>query len=240
VNLIEVFGIWGVTAALGVTLAAPLGPINLELIKNALNTSITRKAAWLSAILLGVGAMSGDFLIALTALTIGGEVLETVFSNLWIKFLLFALNLVILGYLSLSTLLKTSIDQQSTTNSSSYSSKTFKQVKITSLLKKYITGFSIVVTSPWSYLWWTSAGTIILFSDFSFPDLFSRLIIVIMFLTGIFLWMFAFSTTLTMIGKSPNPKFFTIITKGTALILLVFALIIFRDMIITLGKILNW
>ena len=237
-NLIEFFGIWGVIAALGVTLAAPLGPINLELIKNALNTSISRKAAWLSALLLGLGAMSGDFLVALTALTLGGEVLNTFFSNLWIKFLLFALNLVILGYLGLSTLFKKSIDYQNSTNPSSYNGEVFKQVKKTFLLKKYFTGFSIVVTSPWSYLWWTSAGTIILFSDFSFPDLFSRLIIVIMFLTGIFLWMFTFSTTLTVIGKSPNPKIFTILTKGSALILLVFALIIFRDMIITLGEIL--
>ncbi len=237
-NLIEFFGIWGVIAALGVTLAAPLGPINLELIKNALNTSISRKAAWLSALLLGLGAMSGDFLVALTALTLGGEVLNAFFSNLWIKFLLFALNLVILGYLGLSTLFKKSIEYQNSTNPSSYNGEAFKQVKKTFLLKKYFTGLSIVVTSPWSYLWWTSAGTIILFSDFSFPDLFSRLIIVIMFLTGIFLWMFTFSTTLTVIGKSPNPKIFAILTKGSALILLVFALIIFRDMIITFGEIL--
>jgi threonine/homoserine/homoserine lactone efflux protein len=239
VNLIEFFGIWGVIAALGVTLAAPLGPINLELIKNALNTSISRKAAWLSALLLGLGAMSGDFLVALTALTVGGEVLNSVFSNLWIKFFLFALNLVILGYLGLSTLFKKPIDQVKSTNYSSYNNEAFKQVKLTFLLRKYITGLSIVVTSPWSYLWWTSAGTIILFSDFSFPDLFSRLIIVIMFLTGIFLWMFSFSTILAVVGKSPNQKFFTIVTKGSALILLVFALIILRDMVITLGEILN-
>ncbi|MHA1946953.1 MAG: hypothetical protein ACXAC6_12120 [Candidatus Hodarchaeales archaeon] len=238
-NLIEFFGIWGVIAALGVTLAAPLGPINLELIKNALNTSISRKAAWLSALLLGLGAMSGDFLVALTALTVGGEVLNSVFSNLWIKFFLFALNLVILGYLGLSTLFKKPIDQVKSTNYSSYNNEAFKQVKLTFLLRKYITGLSIVVTSPWSYLWWTSAGTIILFSDFSFPDLFSRLIIVIMFLTGIFLWMFSFSTILAVVGKSPNQKFFTIVTKGSALILLVFALIILRDMVITLGEILN-
>jgi threonine/homoserine/homoserine lactone efflux protein len=239
VNLIEFFGIWGVIAALGVTLAAPLGPINLELIKNALNTSISRKAAWLSALLLGLGAMSGDFLVALTALTVGAEVLNSVFSNLWIKFFLFALNLVILGYLGLSTLFKKPIDQVKSTNYSSYNNEAFKQVKLTFLLRKYITGLSIVVTSPWSYLWWTSAGTIILFSDFSFPDLFSRLIIVIMFLTGIFLWMFSFSTILAVVGKSPNQKFFTIVTKGSALILLVFALIILRDMVITLGEILN-
>jgi threonine/homoserine/homoserine lactone efflux protein len=238
VTLIEFLGIWAVIATLGVTLAVPLGPINLELIKNTLNTSISRKAAWLSALLLGLGAMSGDFFVALTALTLGGEVLNSFFSNLWIKFFLFALNLVILGYLGLSTLFKKSIDYQDSTNPSSYNGEVFKQVKITSLLKKYLTGFSIVVTSPWSYLWWTSAGTIILFSDFSFPDLFSRLVIVIMFLTGIFLWMFTFSTTLTVIGKFPNPKIFIILTKGSALILLVFALIIFRDMIITLSEIL--
>ncbi len=237
VNIIEILGIWIVIASLGVTLASPLGPINLELIKNALNTSLTCKAAWLSAFLLGIGAMTGDFIVALSALTIGGEVLKTFFSNLWIKFLLFTLNLIILSYLGLSTLLKAPIEAQNSLTLNLQTEMTLRQVKSTTLLKKYITGLSIVVTSPWSYLWWTSAGTIILFSDFSLPDLFSRLIIVLMFLSGIFLWMLAFSTTLVVIGKSPNLKYFSKITKGRAIILLVFALIIFRDLLITLEEI---
>ncbi|MHA1975826.1 MAG: LysE family transporter [Candidatus Hodarchaeales archaeon] len=238
-TIIEFLGIWVVTAALGVTLAAPLGPINLELIKNALDTSLTRKAAWFSAFLIGIGAMTGDFIVALSALTVGGEVLESFFSNLWIKFLLFGLNLIILGYLGISTLLKSPIDSSNSFNPSLENYKTMNNFKSTSLLRKYFTGLSIVVTSPWSYLWWTSVGTIILFSDFSLPDLFSRIIIVVMFLSGIFLWMIAFSTILTIIGKSPNPKFFSRITKGTALILLFFALIILRDMLITLAEIVN-
>ncbi|PWI47338.1 hypothetical protein CEE45_12140 [Candidatus Heimdallarchaeota archaeon B3_Heim] len=239
VNISEILGIWIITAFLGVTLAAPLGPINLELIKNGLNTSITRKAAWFSTIILGVGAMTGDFIIALSALSIGGEVLETFFSNQWIKLLLFAINLIILSYLGVSTLFKAPIDYSNSFNSNFQSEETLKQVKSTQLLKKYFTGLSIVVTSPWSYLWWTSAGTIILFSDFSLPDLFSRLIVVAMFISGVFLWVLSFSTTLTVIGKFPHPKFFSIITKGTTLILLLFALIIFREILITLGEILN-
>ncbi len=238
-NIIEILGIWLVTASLGVTLAAPLGPINLELIKNALDTSITRKAAWISALLIGIGAMTGDFIVALSALTVGGEVLESFFSNLWVKFLLFGLNLIILGYLGISTLLKTPIESSNSFNPKLHDDKSLNHVKSISLLKKYFTGLSIVVTSPWSYLWWTSVGTIILFSDFSLPDLNSRLIIVIMFLSGIFAWMIAFSSTLTIIGKSPNPKFFSRITKGTAFILLFFALIILREMLITLGELLN-
>ena len=238
-NISEILGIWIIIAFLGVTLAAPLGPINLELIKNGLNTSLTRKAAWFSAFFLGVGAMTGDFIIALSALSIGGEVLETFFSNLWIKFLLFTINLIILSYLGLITLFKAPIDYPNSFSSNLQSGENLKQVKSTLLLKKYFTGLSIVVTSPWSYLWWTSAGTIILFGDFSLPDLFSRLIVVIMFISGVFFWVLAFSTTLTVIGKFPHPKFFSIITRGTALILLVFALIIFREMLITLGGILN-
>ncbi|MHA1994551.1 MAG: LysE family transporter [Candidatus Hodarchaeales archaeon] len=238
-NIIEILGIWLVTASLGVTLAAPLGPINLELIKNALDTSITRKAAWISALLIGIGAMTGDFIVALSALTVGGEVLESFFSDLWVKLLLFGLNLIILGYLGISTLFRTPIESSNFFNPKLQDDKPLNHVKSISLLRKYFTGLSIVVTSPWSYLWWTSVGTIILFSDFSLPDLASRLIIVIMFLSGIFAWMIAFSSTLTIIGKSPNPKFFSRITKGTALILLFFALIILRDMLITLGEILN-
>ncbi len=238
-NLFEIFGVWIITAFLGITLAAPLGPINLELLKNALNPEFTRKAAWISALLIGIGAMTGDFIVALSAVTLGGEIMESVFSNSWIKLLLFTLNLIILSFLGLSTLAKRPIGVVSGIDGELPPVERLKEISIHSAVKKYVTGLSIVITSPWSYLWWASFGTIILFSDLSLPDPISRLIIVLMFLSGIFLWLFAFSTTLTIIGKHPNPKFFSRITKGTALVLLLFALIILRDLLLTLGEILK-
>ena len=45
-NVLEILSIWIILASLGVSLAAPIGPINLELMKNALNTELTRKGDW--------------------------------------------------------------------------------------------------------------------------------------------------------------------------------------------------
>ncbi|MHA1940433.1 MAG: LysE family transporter [Candidatus Hodarchaeales archaeon] len=237
-ELVDIFGIWLIVATLGVTLAAPLGPINLEIIKQSFDSSVAPRIAWFSTLLIGIGAMSGDFIVAFSVLTIGGEVLDSLFSIPIVKILLFAVNLVILSYLGLSTLLKsTNDDFLSLTKEETH--ETFATtITFSRFLNRYLTGLSIVVTSPWSYLWWTSAGTIILFSDFSLPDLFSRLIIVMMFLSGIFLWMFSLSTILAIIGRSPNKKFFMVITKGSALILLLFAVIILNDMLILIFDVL--
>ncbi|WP_455464076.1 LysE family transporter [Candidatus Hodarchaeum mangrovi] len=229
-EIFEYFGIWIITATLGVTLAAPLGPINLEMIKHALNTSVSRKFAWMSAVLIGIGAMTGDFLIALTALTIGGEVLSSFFSNPILKLALFTINLGVLSYLGFSTLLKPSINPNESIKIRSDGNLNHKTKNYKFFLYKYITGLSIVVTSPWTYLWWTSAGTIILFSKLNFPDLFSRLIIVLMFLSGIFLWVLVLNTTLAVIGKTPNRKFILVVTKGSAFILLIFAFVILINM----------
>ena len=230
-EIIDFFGIWIIIATLGITLAAPLGPINLEMIKHALNTSVSRKFAWFSAVLIGIGAMTGDFLVALSALTIGGEVLSSYFSNSILKLALFAINLGVLSYLGFSTLLKPSINPNESIEIQSNENLGQKTKTTKFFLYRYITGLSIVVTSPWSYLWWTSAGTIILFSNLSFPDLPSRLIIVMMFLSGIFLWILVFSTSLALIGKFPNRKFFLVVTKGSAFILLLFAVVILINMV---------
>ncbi|MHA2054339.1 MAG: LysE family transporter [Candidatus Hodarchaeales archaeon] len=237
-ELVDIFGIWLIVATLGVTLAAPLGPINLEIIKQSFDSSVAPRIAWFSTLLIGIGAMSGDFIVAFSVLTIGGEVLDSLFSIPIVKILLFAVNLVILSYLGLSTFLKsTNDDFLSLTKEETH--ETFATtITFSRFLNRYLTGLSIVVTSPWSYLWWTSAGTIILFSDFSLPDLFSRLIIVMMFLSGIFLWMFSLSTILAIIGRSPNKKFFMVITKGSALILLLFAVIILNNMLILIFDVL--
>jgi threonine/homoserine/homoserine lactone efflux protein len=228
-NPLDVFGIWAVIAFLGLTLAVPLGPINVEIIKQSLELSRGHRIAWFSAILIGIGAMSGDFFMAFMALTLGGEILIDIFSDPLIRLILFIINIAILGYLGFSTLLKGS--EITENNNNKDESQVAHSVSsnaniIRHYTNRYITGLSIVVSSPWSYLWWVSAGTIILFSDFNTPDLLSRLIIVIMFLSGIFLWIIIFTTILAVIGQSPNPKFFRWITKGSAVILLFFAILI--------------
>jgi threonine/homoserine/homoserine lactone efflux protein len=211
-----------VAAFLGFSLAVPLGPVNAEITKQILSKSLSERLAWFSAVLTGLGAMVGDFIVAFTFLSIGGEILIGYLSNPYIKLTLFSFNILILGFLGVSALLSKpqsleefEIEANSATNAVE---KYFKK-----LMRQLLIGFSLVVTSPWSYGFWASAGTILLFSDLNTPDLLSRLIIVIMFLSGIFIWVLIFPTMLSAVGRIPDPRVFQIITKGTAVILFIFA-----------------
>ncbi len=232
----NIFEIWILVAFLGFTLAAPLGPINAEIIKQVLNKNISEKLAWGSAIFVGIGAMTGDFIISISALTIGGEVLTDIFSNPVIKFPLFFVNILILGFLGVSALISKPIpveDPQGEQNNEPSRLSYFQ------LSRQYVTGFSLVVTSPLSYLWWVSVGTIILFSDFNIPDPISRLAIVIMFLTGILIWTVFFTTLLAIIGRLPNPRLFLWVQRGTALILFGFAAIMVEEAFRSFLELLN-
>ncbi len=228
--MIEIIVVWITVAILGITLAAPLGPVNVEMIKQGLNKSISHKSAWIAAILTGVGAMNGDFIVATTALTVGGEILIDVFSSPLIRLCLFTINIIILGYLGISALIQNpELQINFSDEQKPKSDEQEMQINHFFFIRRYITGLSLVISSPWSYLWWVSAGTIILFSDFNVPDFFSRIALVIMFLSGILLWVISFCTLLAIIGKSPDPKKFKWITKGSAIILLLFAGIIVQD-----------
>ncbi|MFX1251641.1 MAG: LysE family transporter [Promethearchaeota archaeon] len=211
--------IWIMVAALAFSLAIPIGPINLEIIKQILNKSVNEKIAWIIAVLTGIGAITGDFIIAFSALTIGGEVFLLFFSNPLILFLFFTANILILGYLGVSTLVRPPYDPEKIDLSDELQLDSKLSI-LQRLGKQYVTGLSIVLTSPWSYLWWVSAGTLILFSDFNTPDLLSRIVIVLMFVSGVLMWIILFSTTLSIVGRLPNPRLFYWITKGTAIILL--------------------
>ncbi|MHA2203365.1 MAG: LysE family translocator [Candidatus Hodarchaeales archaeon] len=227
--------IWVFVAFLGFTLAAPLGPINAEVIKQALDKTISEKIAWGSAILTGIGAMTGDFVVAFSALTVGGEILTIFFSNPLIKFLLFSVNIIILGFLGVSALVTKPIPLEDHPNTQNESLR----LNYLRLARQYITGFSIVVTSPWTYLWWVSVGTLILFSEFNVPDPFFRLGIILMFLTGVLLWQLFFTTLLAIIGRLPNPKLFIWVQRGTAIILFGFAVLMINEAIQSFVDIVN-
>lgn len=229
------FQVWVFVAFLGFTLAAPLGPINAEVIKQALNKAVSERLAWSLAVLTGIGAMTGDFVVAFSALTLGGQLLTNIFSNPGIKFLLFSINILILGILGVSALASKPILMEAKINSK-YESIHSGYLR---LARQYIIGFSLVVTSPWSYLWWVSMGTLILFSEFNVPDPLLRLGIIFMFLTGVLIWQLFFTTLLTIIGRIPNPKLFVWVQRGTAIILFGFAALMLNEAIQSLRDIIN-
>jgi hypothetical protein len=210
-------------AALGFSLAVPLGPVNVEIIKTILDASIPEKIKFIAAVLTGVGAVTADFLIAFSALTIGGEILVPFFSNPFIRLGLFTMNVLILSYLGFTAFFRHSPQLNSNGDNASNTQEISGNYRH-KFVQQYITGFSLVVTSPLTYGWWVSIGTLILFSDLgTTPDLGVRILVVIMFLSGILIWLLLFPTLLSIIGRLPNPRLFQWITKGTALILLYFA-----------------
>ena len=167
--------------------------------------------------------MSGGFIIAFSVLTLGSALLTSIINDYAIKTVLFSFNVLLLGYLGVSTLRKSFIYDD--TLIFEKDSNVNQKINIKSkILKRLVTGLAIVVTSPWSYLWWASFGSYIIFGDFNSFDLLPRLGIVLCFLSGIFTWVFSFSSLLTISKRFANSTFLNIITKASAVVLLLYAL----------------
>jgi threonine/homoserine/homoserine lactone efflux protein len=152
--LVSFIEIWIVVALLGFSLAVPLGPVNAEMIKQVLSKSSSEKIAWLAAILTGMGAMTGDFLVAFTFLSIGGDILIDFFANPFIRFSLFSINILILGFLGVSALISKPCSMENIEIETN-PDKDYSQNKYRKLIRQLITGFLLVITSPWSYAWWS-------------------------------------------------------------------------------------
>ena len=217
----DFFTFWAFLFLLGLSLAVPLGPVNVEIIKQA-TFEKSHKKGFLLAIFTGLGASSGDFIIAFTVLTLGATLLTAIINDYAIKTILFAFNVLLLGFLGITTLKKPVLDTEELLHDENPEKKSNEF--LLRISKRFITGLAIVVSSPWSYLWWASFGSYILFGNtFNSFDVVSRLFIILCFLTGIWFWVISFSTLLTLSKKFANDKFLTIIKNISALILLVYA-----------------
>jgi hypothetical protein len=215
--------------------------VNIEMMKNAININYSKFIHRLGlSTITGVGAMTGDFIVAFSALTLGGVVIETWFLNPAIKTLLFSLNVFILVYIAYGSL-KTSSKKMGKSLIEETSELENGNDLAKKMGKQYGTGFVLVVTSPWSYLWWASFGTVILFGDLQTMTLnpLGRIGIVFQFLSGIFLWVFLYSGSLSLLGKIPKPSILNAIVKGSAGLLLVFAVLIGIDAVCSFGELIG-
>ena len=212
---------WLFLFILGLSLALPLGPVNVEIIKQALFEK-KHTIGFFLAFFTGLGAMSGDFIISFSILTLGSKLLTSIINDYAIRTILFGFNVLLLGYLGISTLRKNFTEEEldEIENKDHLSSLNLGS----RIRKRLATGFAIVVSSPWSYLWWASFGSYIIFGDFNSFDLIPRMIIIMCFLSGIFFWVVSFSGLLTVSKKFANKSFLNVITKLSALILLIYAL----------------
>ncbi len=200
---------------MGFTLAAPMGPVNAEMIKRTLSS----KFGWKLGAITGIGAMTGDFIIAMTVLFVGGVLLSTLLEISIIKLLLFLANAFILGFIGISALRsKVDEDNLELNNTNKHG-----------LPKQFMYGLLIVMTSPWSYLWWVSFGPVILESGIPLLTMLDRLQVTVIFLTGIFTWVVLFNLALKVSHSFASPKVLNLITKGSAVLILLFAVKILGD-----------
>lgn len=214
---------------LGFSLAAPLGPVNMEMIKQSLKS----KFGFLLGMITGIGAMTGDFIIASVVLFIGDEYLRNVIEITFVFILLATFNVFILGYIGISALKAEPPKREELQGKQKMlNGEEGKVENIPGVLrtgKQYGTGFVIVVTSPWSYFWWTSFGGVLLNSGIPLSSTGERLIATVFFLAGILFWIILLTVSLGVSRKFASPKILNYITKGSALLILLFAIIITYD-----------
>lgn len=201
---------------MGFTLAAPMGPVNAEMIKRALSST----SGWKLGAITGIGAMSGDFIIAMSVLFVGGVLLSTLLEITIIKLILFLANAFILGFIGVSAL-RSKVEEDNLELGDSKNNH--------GLVKQFMYGLLIVMTSPWSYLWWVSFGPVILESGIPLLTTIDRLQVTIIFLAGIFAWVVLFNLALKVSHSFASPRVLNWITKGSAILILIFALKILGD-----------
>jgi threonine/homoserine/homoserine lactone efflux protein len=168
---------------LGLTLAAPLGPVNLEIIKRGLSSGFRQ------AFLTGAGAMSADATY-LTLIFFG----LTAFLN--ISFMKIALGiagsiiLIYLGALSVKEFLHHS------------------EIKTSQRLfsNSYITGYVLAISSPMTIVWWTGVFGALLASQTNTVTNIAAFFSCLSILLGCFLWVFSLAVVLHFGKKFINEK----------------------------------
>jgi len=171
---------------LGLSLAAPFGPVNVEIVKRGLNSGFKQ------AFVTGLGAMTADT----TYLTIifFGLVSFLKMPLLKIFFALAgSLILIYLGVTSIKDFLgKTDYDEKQ-------NRRFFKN--------PYVAGYVIALSCPITIVWWTGVFGALLASQDSIQTNFSAYLSCLTILLGCFIWIVFLSAALHWGRKIVNEKF---------------------------------
>ena len=185
---------------LGLTLAAPIGPVNLEMIKRGLNSGFKQ------AFLTGTGAMCAD--ITYLILIFFGL---TSFLNIsFLKIFLGIVGSLILIYLGLASA-KGFFKKAET--SEKQSKKLFKN--------SYVTGYVLAISSPMTIVWWTGVFGALLAAQPDMPTNIYAFLSCLSIMLGCFLWVFSMACALHWGKKIINEKITSYISlfAGTFLIM---------------------
>jgi threonine/homoserine/homoserine lactone efflux protein len=190
---------------LGLTLAAPIGPVNLEIIKRGLNSGFKQ------AFLTGMGAMCADT----TYLILIFFGLTSFLNFFFIKIFLGiegSFILIYLGVLSVRDFFSTANQYRKLNNSPSVK-RLFKS--------SFVTGYVLAISSPMTIVWWTGVFGALLAAQTQTQTNISAFFSCFSILLGCFLWVSFLSTALHW-GKKIISENFTILISlfaGSFLIL---------------------
>lgn len=188
---------------LGLSLAAPIGPVNLEIIKRGLQSGFR------PAFITGLGAMSAD-LTYLTLIFFG----LTIFLKIpFIKIFLALAGSFILIYLGASSIRDFFRKQELDDNSTQIFFK-----------NSYLAGYFITICCPITIVWWTGVFAALLASQTETQAGFSAYLSCLTILLGCFIWVIALSVALHWGKKIINEKFIRIITLIAGMFLISFGI----------------
>ncbi|UOQ45153.1 LysE family translocator [Halobacillus salinarum] len=189
---------------LGLSIAAPIGPINIEIIKKGLSYGF-----W-PALCVGLGGMSSD-LVLMVLMFLGVSYFLAIW---WVKMLLMIAGCFLLIQSGWSSLNAAEPYQQENRVGSSSSP----------ILASYSRGFLIAGTNPMNLLFWISIYGSILSSSFEKTDMLHSFLMSTLVFIGIGLWNLNLAFTTHFSRSIAKPSFIKIINVCASLILIGFGL----------------
>jgi threonine/homoserine/homoserine lactone efflux protein len=165
---------------LGLTLAAPIGPVNLEIIKRGLNSGFKQ------AFLTGAGAMCADT-----------TYLILIFFGLT-SFLNFAFMKIFLGIAGSFILIYLGVMSARDFFSSASQLKKSNKKRTNRRLfnSSFVTGYVLAISSPMTIVWWTGVFGALLAAQTIIHTNISAFFSCLSILLGCFLWVFFLATAL--------------------------------------------
>ncbi len=160
---------------LGLSLAAPIGPVNMEIIKRGLNSGFKQ------AFLTGAGAMSADT----TYLTLIFFGLTSFLNITLMKIILGSAGSIILIYLGLIS-----------AKEFFYKAAIAENQPRRLFSNSFITGYVLAISSPMTIVWWTGVFGALLTSQTHAQTNLSAFLSCLSILLGCFLWVASFTLAL--------------------------------------------
>jgi threonine/homoserine/homoserine lactone efflux protein len=186
---------------LGLTLAAPIGPVNLEIIKRGLNSGFKQ------AFLTGFGAMCADT----TYLILIFFGLTSFFNFVFMKIFLGIVGSVILIYLG-TVSIKVFFRKADATENKPH--RFFKT--------SFVAGYVLAISSPMTIVWWTGVFGALLAAQTQMQTNISAFFSCLSILLGCFLWVFFLAVALHWGKKIINEKMSQLISLFAGLFLILF------------------